>query len=247
MNLRDDLTWFNLYELIRMSFGFSADKDSFAASLLSLMLQNYEDVVYRGRDELRKLIDGKRALVVGAAPECTYLNHFINNYDVVIAADGALRCCFDKEVIPDIVVSDLDGLSVSDLISFNGVMVIHAHGDNTDRINNYVPILKERGKLIVGTHQSSTPYVMLDVFGGFTDGDRAAYLANYFNAREIGLVGFNFSGVIGKYSKPYLLNDARTWIIKRKKLYWARRLISLLRVSSDAVVKCYYCKGYSGV
>jgi len=242
LNLKDFQTWIHLYDIIREDFGFIDELDSFSASLLSLMLQDYISKVREGIRKLRELIRGMNVLVVGAGPECVNLRKHISNYDLVIAADGALRCCMDENMTPEIVVSDLDGLSIKELLGFDGVIVVHAHGDNVVNLLTFIPSLKESNKLIVGTHQSSTNYPLLYVFGGFTDGDRAAYLANYFNARKIGLVGFNFSGVVGKYSKPYLTDDIIAWPIKRRKLYWARRLITLLRTGGEVDIECYDCE-----
>ncbi len=242
MNLKDPQTWTHIYNIIREDFGFINELDSFSASLLSLMLQDYGSEAHKSVERLRELIQGRKALVVGAGPGCVNLRKYVHKYDVVIAADGALRCCINEDVIPEIVVSDLDGLSIKELIGFDGVIVVHAHGDNVVNILTFIPSLKKANKLVVGTHQSSTNYSLLNVFGGFTDGDRSAYLANYFDARKIGLVGFNFSGVVGKYSKPYLTDDVSAWPTKRRKLYWARRLISLLRTGGEVDVRCYDCE-----
>ena len=62
-------------------------------------------------------------------------------------------------------------------------------------------------------------------FGGFTDGDRAIFLAFYFQAPIIGLIGFDFGKKIGKYSlsHPKIVKD---FAKKKLKFEIAIRLIN---------------------
>jgi hypothetical protein len=57
-------------------------------------------------------------------------------------------------------------------------------------------------------------------FGGFTDGDRAVFLADHFKAKNIYLVGFDFEGKDSAFKK---LDK-----VKLKKLDWAHVLIAML-------------------
>ncbi len=52
-------------------------------------------------------------------------------------------------------------------------------------------------------------------FGGFTDGDRCVFLAKEFQASGIMMIGFDF-------------NDPDVTDLKKKKLKWAKKLISLV-------------------
>ena len=54
-------------------------------------------------------------------------------------------------------------------------------------------------------------------YGGFTDGDRAVSIAGQFGATVIRLLGFDFDEPSAK--------PGRNIEVKRKKLYWAKRLI----------------------
>ncbi len=140
----------------------------------------------------------------------------------VIAANGAITPLVSKGKLPNLIVTDLDG-SFKDLLKANksGVpMMIHAHGDNMDKIRNLVP----RFTNIIGTTQS-IPFGKLHNFGGFTDGDRAFMLASHFNADSIILGGMDFGDIITPYSKPDLQSNLRADPVKRKKLLWAKRLI----------------------
>jgi len=88
------------------------------------------------------------------------------------------------------------------------ILVLHAHGDNIERIKSVIPKLRR----FVGTTQS-VPFDRIYNFGGFTDGDRAALLAKKFGAEKIGLYGFNFESA-----------ESET---KLKKLKWARRILEM--------------------
>jgi uncharacterized Rossmann fold enzyme len=84
----------------------------------------------------------------------------------------------------------------------------------------------------------TAPAERLHNFGGFTDGDRAAYLADHFGADSISLVAFNFhdptrkkrrrrEGEAEEEPEPEEELDEET---KRKlrKLTWANVLIGML-------------------
>ncbi|MCS7131557.1 MAG: DUF115 domain-containing protein, partial [Hadesarchaea archaeon] len=116
---------------------------------------------------------------------------------VLIAADGATSAVI-KYRRPDIVVTDLDGEVEDQLRAWRlgSWLVVHAHGDNLERILNIAPKLKER---VVGTTQVK-PFGRLYNFGGFTDGDRAAFMAHELQASRIFLAGMDLGKRVGKYS-----------------------------------------------
>lgn len=231
-NLRDAGIWAYIYDRIRSDLNLSYSKDHHAAQVLNHMVRGLSEV-HDVEERLRALISGAEVYVVGAGPSCLRdLESIKGRPRVLIAANGALRCCLDAGYVPDVVVSDLDGLEHNDLRYKDAIYVIHAHGDNLDRLVRYVKYI--RG-LIIGTSQS-IPYGDLRVYGGFTDGDRAVFLAYYFGAKSIRLLGFNLSsGVIGRYSKPWMDSDSVATLAKLRKFKWAERLISLLRVCSDVL------------
>ena len=57
-------------------------------------------------------------------------------------------------------------------------MVVHAHGDNIEKIH-----LVKNFKNCIGTTQTKS-FGKLHNFGGFTDGDRCVFLANHFKAKK---------------------------------------------------------------
>ncbi|MFN3268144.1 MAG: 6-hydroxymethylpterin diphosphokinase MptE-like protein [Zestosphaera sp.] len=224
-----NLAWTSLHDIIRREFGFSYEEDFAAAEILDLVLQGFNKTRSEVLGSLRKLIRGSRILVVGAGPSCEKISRFVNLYDVVVAADGALRCCRYAGVEPQVVVTDLDGVDLSDLVSFNGFIVVHAHGDNINKLVFWTPLLKE--KKVLGTSQVLHTTSNVSFSGGFTDGDRAVYLALENGAVEVGLIGFDFRGVVGRYSKPNLKSEVPASSVKQRKLYWCKILIDLMRLS----------------
>jgi hypothetical protein len=64
---------------------------------------------------------------------------------------------------------------------------------------------------------------MIYNFGGFTDGDRAAYLADQVGARSITLTGFDFLHPTGK--------PGGDQVTKAEKLKYAERLLENLAIS----------------
>ncbi len=207
--------WEPVYELVLKDMNFERLYDERAALILSKLLEikarrKMPEVIEI--DVLRDAIGGKDVLVCGKAPK---LANDIKNVDfkkyVTIAADGATSVLMKSGVVPDIIVTDLDG-NMDDEVRANEqgtIMVVHAHGDNVDALSEEVPRLKR----VVGTTQSK-PLDNVYNFGGFTDGDRCVFLAQEFGARSITLIGFDFK-------------DTNVTPLKKKKLVWAEKLINM--------------------
>ncbi|SFM32214.1 6-hydroxymethylpterin diphosphokinase MptE-like protein [Methanolobus profundi] len=199
--------WEPIYESILKDMGFSREGDEQAALILSDMLlpSNSVDV-----SEIRELVEGRDVLVCGNAPVLKGELDLIDQDDfVIIAADGATAVLMDKCMVPDIIVTDLDGDVEKEILANRegSLMVVHGHGDNIDKLESYVPRLNR----IVGSTQAA-PLKNIYNFGGFSDGDRCVYLAKEFGASSIILMGFDF-------------DDEDVDPIKKKKLKWARMLI----------------------
>ena len=128
----------------------------------------------------------------------------------------------EERIAPDIVVTDLDG-NLDDILLANlkgANIVVHAHGDNSDKIVQITPYFTN----VLGTAQSQ-PVGNIYNFGGFTDGDRAIFLSVALNASEIILAGMDFGEIVTKYSRPNLpdiVGPADE--VKRKKLQYADKL-----------------------
>ncbi|MGB2842668.1 MAG: 6-hydroxymethylpterin diphosphokinase MptE-like protein [Halobacteriota archaeon] len=208
--------WEPIYEKILEDFGFDREKDDEAARVALELITRKGRVRKNVKQEIEKLIKGKRVIICGNAP-CLErdvrerekeLN--ISSSSRVIAADGATSVLLRNAIIPNLVVTDLDG-DVADIIHANrlgSIIVVHAHGDNIEMLKKVLPALNEN---VICTTQSE-PLRNVHNFGGFTDGDRCVFLAKEFGAKEIELIGFDFE-------------DKHVSEKKKKKLKWAKRLI----------------------
>ncbi|WP_258083929.1 6-hydroxymethylpterin diphosphokinase MptE-like protein [Thermococcus thermotolerans] len=224
--------WKPFYMRIVREMGYSVEEDRRAAELLRALLLEGDDYILR--DELAAVVE-KRAYVFGCGPS---LERALEGHDfsdgTLIAADGATSALLDAGLLPDIIVTDLDG-RVPDLKLANdrgAFMVIHAHGDNVEKMAVYVPMFSR----ILGTCQTE-PLDIVYNFGGFTDGDRAAFLAEELGASEIILVGFDFGETVGRWSKPGLREHSPVWESKRKKFEFARELLQWLEKNGRARIE----------
>ncbi len=209
--------WERYYEQIMLDFGFNREEDERSASILSRLLKD-KDIA--SEDMLSHLIEGKVAAVAGGAGHLERELEKITSWGVLIAADGTTSVLMRKSLVPDVIVTDLDG-RIEDQIEANrrgAIVAVHAHGDNIPQIERYVP--QFTGK-IIGTVQCR-PFDILRNYGGFTDGDRAVIMAAQFGARSIRLIGFDFDTVGEKIGI-----DNKT---KKRKLKWARQLIDSLEI-----------------
>lgn len=203
--------WEPLYREIIKDMGYDSDQDAHSARILSEML--FEIKRSASLKTLFELIKDNDVLVCGNAP-CLgedLLKIEPSEY-CIIAADGATAVLVNAGIVPHIIVTDLDG-DIEAQIKANSqgaVMVVHAHGDNIPAINSVVPQLGN----IIGSTQAQ-PLENVFNFGGFTDGDRCVFLAKEFQASVIIMIGFDF-------------NDPDVTDIKKKKLKWAKKLISLV-------------------
>jgi hypothetical protein len=215
--------WDSKYKKILKDFGYSRKKDSQSCKLLNSLLPKKTPIV-----KIRDLIENKPVFVVGAGPSLSSCIPILKKYKKItkIVADGATRAIIENGLKPDIVVTDLDGdvKSLKKVGRTNTLMVVHAHGDNTDKIH-----LVKNFKNCTGTTQTK-PIGRVHNFGGFTDGDRCVFLANHFNAKKIILLGMDFGTRIGKYSKVSVVNRST----KIAKLRRGKKLLEWLAKKSGS-------------
>jgi uncharacterized Rossmann fold enzyme len=212
----DFAAWEPIYERILEDFGFDRKGDEEAARFLSDMLTEENTV---NLSELEAVISGKPILVCGNAPGLRAELLRINLPDfVVIAADGAAAVLMGIGHRPEVICTDLDGNSEADIekeilaCEQGSIVLIHAHGDNMDKLEKYVP----RFKHFIATTQAR-PFDKVYNFGGFSDGDRCVFVARDFKAKSIRLAGFDFE-------------DPGVNPVKKKKLKWAKALIEMLGI-----------------
>ena len=215
--------WESKYQDILKDFGYSRKKDTQSCKLLDSLLPKKIPIV-----KIRNLIENKPVFVIGAGPSLPSCISILKKYKKItkIVADGATRAIIENSLKPDIVVTDLDGdiKSLKKVGRTNTLMVVHAHGDNNEKIH-----LVKNFKNCVGTTQTK-PAGRVHNFGGFTDGDRCVFLANHFKAKKIILLGMDFGTRIGKYSKSTVINRN----IKIAKLRCAKKLLEWLAQKSGS-------------
>ena len=203
--------WWPLQEEINSQFGFSKSREEVSSRLISRL--------YEPRGDISKLLSDNLVTIVGAG---------ITDKDnipkgVLIAADGAVSACLERNLIPDIIVTDLDG-NLPEMVWANkkgSKMVVHAHGDNLSRIFEFSSEIQAIS--LTTTYPSSTT----DCWGGFTDGDRSLMMSLSVGSSLVNLVGFNFQKVgdyTGKFSPK-----------KLQKLSWARKIVNMCKQKTGKV------------
>lgn len=209
--------WEKKYAEILKEFNFSRKKDTESARVLNSILKH--------RVSLKKLeekISNKTVFVVGAGSSLLSSIPTLKKYKNItkIVADGATRALVENKIMPDVVVTDLDGdlEFLKKASKSSAIMVVHSHGDNMEKLN-----LSSEFRICIGTTEGR-PFGNIHNFGGFTDGDRCVFLARYFKAKKIILFGMDFGSKIGRYSK-IKVHDRRT---KLKKLQYAKKLLEWL-------------------
>lgn len=151
---------------------------------------------------LRELVEGRECLVLGAGPsleeDLRRLRRAGRLGMTLLPADGATSAVMEFR-IPEVVVTDLDGRVEDQEEAWRGGswLVVHVHGDNYLRVKGF---LEGKGpERLLGTTQLRPAGNLLN-FGGFTDGDRAAFLAWELGARRIYLAGMDLGEEVGRYS-----------------------------------------------
>ncbi|WP_407377592.1 6-hydroxymethylpterin diphosphokinase MptE-like protein [Methanobrevibacter sp.] len=229
--------WEKYYTEILDDFGFSRENDETSAKLLDEILSTEGCLTLNDLSEIVGFSD--KFIVFGAGPSIKeHVEMLKNDYDlkdyVLVAADGATTALIEQRLVPDIVATDLDG-NIDDILLANlrgANIVVHAHGDNIDRIANLTSFFNN----VLGTTQAQ-PIGNLYNFGGFTDGDRALFLAVALGATEITLAGMDFGDIVTKYSRPNLpAATGEADEFKKKKLMYAEKFTNWIIENEKADV-----------
>ena len=206
--------WKKRYFSILKELNYSEKKDKESALILDSILKKTDTI-----EKIKKIIEGKTIFVIGSGPSLSIAIPKLKKLEksIKIAADSSLKPLVDNGIIPDIIVTDLDGNedAIKKISKTKSIFVIHAHGDNIEKLQ-----IVKKMKNCIGTTQTN-PFNKVQNFGGFTDGDRGVFLASYFNAKKIILFGMDFGNQIGKFSNTKK-SDRET---KLKKLEIGRDLL----------------------
>ena len=217
------LGWATRYNEIINDFGYSKKNDVQSSRLLDSLLSKKTRIT-----ELKKLIENESIFIIGAGPSLLSCIPILKKYNKItkIVADGATRALIENNLKANIVVTDLDGNipALKRVGKTNTIMVVHAHGDNLEKL-----YIAKNFKKCIGTTQAK-PFGKIHNFGGFTDGDRCVFLANHFKARKIILFGMDFGTTIGNFSKTKIANKD----IKIRKLRRGKKLLEWLAQKSGS-------------
>ncbi|MCU4716491.1 6-hydroxymethylpterin diphosphokinase MptE-like protein [Halapricum hydrolyticum] len=208
-------TWEPIYEQILEDMGYDREADERARDVYAGMLRALDGEVFDGSLDFA----GDRVAIAGAGPSLEGELELARGADAVVAASSAGRRLLASEIGVDCLVTDLDGTpeTAVRLTTYGTPVVIHAHGDNANAVHEYVP--RCRLSAVIPTTQAA-PRTPVRNFGGFTDGDRAAFLADHFGASELVFPGWDF-------------DDPAVGPAKRQKLQWAERLLYWLERRRD--------------
>lgn len=230
-----------LYFEILNDFSFDHEKDRKARGVLLEIIQqkskntsyNLESVLLSFKETLRSR---KNIFIYGCGPSLEdTVEHVLEEYGIEIfqnsinlAADGASLFLREREIPITAIFSDLDGITRNEF-SHSDYMVIHGHGDNIERLENFKDKIQGFHNLI-GTTQVEPLGAIINP-GGFTDGDRILYFLRtlVIPMNILYLIGMDFKSVIGKYSKPEMTKNQEGSPIKQKKLGYAIKLLEWLQ------------------
>lgn len=201
--------WRQIYELIVADFGFDPSADRAARDALAT-LAGPRALAF---DELPNLA-GRTAAVVAPAPGLASAIDAVDETHTIIAASSAAATLAAAGVRVDIIVTDLDGTpeTAADLSERGTPVAIHGHGDNRSLLREWVPAITPEQRFPT---TQVRPIERVANVGGFTDGDRAAFLATALGAERVVFHGWDF-------------DDPTVGVGKRRKLRWAERLLAWL-------------------
>ena len=195
-----------IYEAILSDLGFDRAADEQARDIAAEYAQPFDS------DRLA-VLDGARVAIVGAAPSlAAELADFDPaSVDAIVAASTAVDTLADHGVRVDLMVTDLDkNTATARKLTHNGTPVAaHAHGDNIPALCEWLPQFDSAWTLVT---TQAEPTDAVENVGGFTDGDRAAFLADAFGASELAFLGWQF-------------DDPSVGPMKARKLQWAEHLL----------------------
>ena len=212
--------WGEKYVRILHEFGYDKKDDIESARKLNVILKK------SSTKKLKQLINKKTIFVIGAGPSLLSSIPYLKKYHATkIVADGATQALIENKIVPEIVVTDLDGnIDALRKAARKCIIIAHAHGNNQDKLH----LVSEFANCF-GTTESKS-FGRIHNFGGFTDGDRSVFLANHFGAKKIILFGMDFGSKIGKYSKAKII-DRKT---KLKKLKHGKKLLEWLSTKTKS-------------
>lgn len=207
-------TWEPVYEQILADFGFDRAADEHARDRLTDILGGAVTLAPADLD-----FSGECVAIAGAGPNLEAETERAVAADTVVAASTAADRLRDVGVAVDCMVTDLDKNpeTVARLTAAGTPVAVHAHGDNVPAVETHVPAAEPSA--VLPTTQAAPTEAAFNL-GGFTDGDRAAFLADHCGGARLTFPGWDF-------------DDTSVDPMKRRKLQWAERLLLWLERRRD--------------
>jgi uncharacterized Rossmann fold enzyme len=199
-------TWEPAYRAILTDFGYGADADRLARDQLAAQLG--------APGAPRVDFEECTVAIAGGGPSLPAELGTLREADRVVAASVAADVCLDRGIAVDMMVTDLDKNpeTAVELTRAGTPVAIHAHGDNRPLLEDHVPSLDPTWTIPTTQAAPEGPVVN---YGGFTDGDRAAFIADHLGAERLVFAGWDF-------------DDPSVDASKARKLEWAARLLRWL-------------------
>jgi len=198
--------WEPIYEAILADMGFERRADERARDVAAEFASPFS------ADRLADF-ENATVAVVGAAPSLAAdLDAFDpNSVDAVVAASTAVDVLADAGIPVELMVTDLDkNTATACELTHDGIGVAaHAHGDNIPAVQEWLPQFDSQHTVVT---TQAAPRGSVSNFGGFTDGDRAAFIADAFGASELRFLGWD-------------VDDPTVDPMKARKLRWAEHLL----------------------
>ena len=203
--------WEPVYEAILADFGFDRAADESVRDLLAEFAEPF--------DLVRLDVTGEPVVVAGAGTLARSGSRRFRPRIHRVRRLDRRRPLSGLGIGVECMVTDLDkNPETANRLSHDGTPVaVHAHGDNRDLVERWAPDLDAAN--VLATTQAA-PVGAVENFGGFTDGDRAAFLADSCGARDLKFAGWDF-------------DDDAVDPMKRRKLVWAERLLYWLERRRD--------------
>ncbi|MFC6953330.1 6-hydroxymethylpterin diphosphokinase MptE-like protein [Halorubellus litoreus] len=203
------------YEAVLADFGFDRAGDERARDVLADLSPKLSLAAFEG------VLSGRDVAVVAPGPsldaDLDAVARVADDPDgAVLAVSSAAPVLREHDVAVDGYVTDLDAApELAPALTREGVpSAVHAHGDNVPAVREVVPEC-DREHVLGTTQAAPRPDAGVVNVGGFTDGDRAAFLADHVGARSLSFPGWD-------------LDDDAVDPMKARKLAWARRLLAWL-------------------
>ena len=198
--------WEPVYEAILADLGFERRADERARDVAAELVSPFS------ADHLADF-ENATVAVVGAAPTlATELDAFDpDSVDAVVAASTAVDVLADAGIAVDLMVTDLDkNTETAYELTHDGIGVAaHAHGDNIPAVREWLPQFDSQHTMVT---TQAAPRGSVGNFGGFTDGDRAAFIADAFGTSTLRFLGWD-------------VDDPTVEPMKARKLRWAEHLL----------------------